>query len=448
MALKNRPNRRHREDEDEDDVRSRFQHDRDRILYSSAFRRLGGVTQVVGAGEGHVFHNRLTHSIRVAQVARRLAERLAQQQGELAAEGGLDPDVAESAALAHDLGHPPFGHVAEEELDRLLRKEGIDDGFEGNAQSFRVVTRLSMRKTGQRGLNLTRATLDAVLKYPWQRDIRDPRPTNKRWRKFGAYTADDEMFRWTRKYSTIDATCVEADIMDWADDVTYAVHDLEDFYRARLIPLDRLLTVEREREEFVSAAQARWKEEGGKPPFGDVYLATRFAAILRLLHTLVPLREPFVGSERQRRALRRAGSLLISRYVKSASLQKQRSSVVLRRGRTSQAEVEMLKQLTWHYVIRRSSLATQQQGQRAVVSALFGAYLAAMRDGPNRLARLDLLPIWAREQLIREERSQAPRDVIRARVAADIVCGMSEKQALDLNARMLGISLGSITDLL
>jgi dGTPase len=449
MALRNRDRRLYREEDDEDDVRTRFQHDRDRILYSSAFRRLGGVTQVVGSGEGHVFHNRLTHSLRVAQVARRLTERLIETQAELAESAALDPDVAESAALAHDLGHPPFGHVAETELDRLLRAKGVQDGFEGNAQSFRIVNRLALRKERQRGLNLTRATLDGLLKYPWLRDTKNPKPTNKRWRKFGAYRVDEGRFDWVRRYETPNTLGVEASIMDWADDITYAVHDLEDFYRAGLVPLDRLLNSSRERRDFAFASMARWKEEGGRPTgFSDDELLERFEAILRLVSVQVPLRRAFEGSERQRWALRRAASLLIGRYVMAAALADRRRRVVLAKTRTSIAEVEMLKQLTWHYVIRRPSLASQQLGQRKVVEDLFCTYLGAMDDGPNRSNRLDVLPLWAREQLARDEKTPKPHDEVRARVSADIVCWMSEQQALDLHARMMGTTLGSITDLI
>jgi dGTPase len=134
------------------DTRSEAQRDRDRILYAAAFRRLADVTQVVSASEGPVFHNRLTHSLEVAQFGRRLAEKLV-KDNYLAAEavGGIDPDVVEAACLAHDIGHPPFGHVAEQELEELVTKAGVRSGFEGNAQSFRNCdkARASSAKSGR-----------------------------------------------------------------------------------------------------------------------------------------------------------------------------------------------------------------------------------------------------------------------------------------------------------
>jgi dGTPase len=155
---------------------------------------LAEVTQVVSADSGYVFHNRLTHSLQVAQVGRRLAEkllkRLPETTGDLAFEG-LDPDVVEAACLAHDLGHPPFGHIAEKELDGLAQRYG---GFEGNAQSFRILSRLAFRSADYRGLDLTRATLAAVLKYPW---LRGENPENLD--KFGAYESERKEFEFARE---------------------------------------------------------------------------------------------------------------------------------------------------------------------------------------------------------------------------------------------------------
>src|SRR5205809_376743 len=169
-----------------DDYRSPSQRDRDRVLYSSSFRRLAEVTQVVAANSGYVFHNRLTHSLQVAQVGRRLAEKLNKIQPET--KEFIDPDVVEAACLAHDLGHPPFGHIAEHALNELADEIG---GFEGNAQSFRIVTRLASRSPNHAGLDLTAATLAAVLKYPWQRGG-NPQKTNK----WGAYDSETRDFEF------------------------------------------------------------------------------------------------------------------------------------------------------------------------------------------------------------------------------------------------------------
>ena len=132
-----------------DDYRSDSERDSDRILYSGAFRRLAVITQVVSPAGGHAFHNRLTHALKVAQVGRRIAEKICGNVDKelLTKLGGLDPVTVEAAALAHDLGHPPFGHIAEEELDKALRQVGIEDGYEGNAQSFRIATQLEIRES-------------------------------------------------------------------------------------------------------------------------------------------------------------------------------------------------------------------------------------------------------------------------------------------------------------
>lgn len=221
------------------DRRTEGRRDRDRILYSSAFRRLAGITQVAPANDRHPIHNRLTHTLEVAQIGRSLAEDLLRAENNrpaIDALGGLDPDVVEAACLAHDLGHPPFGHVAEEELDRLVTDESkVAEGFEGNPQSFRILTRLAMRNPRFEGLNLTRATLCAVQKYPWLRGT-----SGRRAKKWGAYASEEAEFTWARALvSAAETPSLEARLMDWADDVAYAVHDVEDFYRAGLIPLSR-----------------------------------------------------------------------------------------------------------------------------------------------------------------------------------------------------------------
>lgn len=225
-------------DEDPPETRTEAQRDRDRILYSSALQRLGGITQVSQPESGYAFHTRLTHSLKVAQVAQRIAQRLKRDEPDEptnakdAVLAALDVDAVEAAGLAHDLGHPPFGHIAEDELKALAGGAGLD-GFEGNAQSFRILTRLGTAgpfTVGSAGLNLTRRTLNGTLKYPWLRNSE----VAGRDGKWGAYPPDSNSLRWVREDWPRDAEAsrsTEAEIMDWADDVTYAVHDVDDFYR-------------------------------------------------------------------------------------------------------------------------------------------------------------------------------------------------------------------------
>jgi dGTPase len=189
----------------------------------------------VGSHETELFHNRLTHTLEVAQIARRLAERLTADDPDFAEQ--VNPDIVETAALAHDLGHPPFGHIAEDELDRLVTGQDIPAGFEGNPQSFRIVTSLAHRSDSHHGLDLTRASLQALSKYPWPRST-----SGYHHRKYGTFDADEDYFDWTRRGLPGDLReeqTPEATIMDWADDVAYALHDVDDFFRVGLIPLDR-----------------------------------------------------------------------------------------------------------------------------------------------------------------------------------------------------------------
>lgn len=406
-------------------VRTPPERDRDRILYCSAFQRLAGITQVMPAERGQALHSRLTHSIKVAQVARRLAQRLIEEDPDR--EARLDPDAVEAAALAHDIGHPPFGHIAEGVLDEFATEHGCD-GFEGNAQSFRVVTRLAQRwpdgEDGQQwGLNLTRRTLDGILKYPWMRDGSDPKKRSK----WSAYFDDEEAFEWVREGADKDVKSPAADVMDWADDVTYAVHDMEDFFRAGLVPLDRLCTSETERERFCNS----FVEGGGLNPRLKQFTEKEVDAAVARTFDLLDFTEPFLGDTLQRQRLRERSSSMVQELMRAFQMDSEYKVTIARK---TLAQVAVLKELIWFYVIKRQDLATVQHGQRQVVEALTDACWRACREDT-----WELFPLLEQEALAV---AREPRE--KARIVVDFIARLTEERAIELHRRLLGVSVPAL----
>lgn len=424
-------------------IRSEEQRDRDRILYSSAFLRLGHVTQVATPEAGHIFHSRLTHSIKVAQVARGLAQRfkILDERGELDTGASrlvacLDEDAAEAAALAHDLGHPPFGHLAE----KVLEEESQHASFEGNAQSFRIVTRLALRSAmndagnAPVGLNLTRRTLNGILKYPW---LRAEEPSG-RWKKWGAYTdGDRKAFDWTRQGYGDGERTLEACLMDWADDITYAVHDMDDFYRARLVPLERLtVSGSSELQRFKEHLQESADEltDGDEEPEPERF--TEAADRLFADGIVSSVNLPFSGRTDERVNLRQLGSKLIGLYISAPQLRDTGDglSVDLVIDDDIVDQVKVLKQLTWFYVINRPSLSVIQRGQTQIVKTLFDMYGSAVGRDETHL----LPPLFA-------ERIKAAKGAVsRERVVVDLIAGMSEASAGAIYRQRAGVTDGSL----
>ncbi|OZE43154.1 hypothetical protein CH259_00420 [Rhodococcus sp. 05-2254-4] len=404
-------------------------------------RRLGGVTQVVAVGETPLFHTRLTHTLKVQQLARRLAEHFDRdpaQTDAIARLGGIDAAAAEAAGLAHDLGHPPFGHVGEEVLDGLCQAHGLD-GFEGNAQTFRMLTKLASHDTVAHGLGISARTLCAVIKYP---NLRAPKgPGAKKW---NAYPTERISFDRARAESGLSEgeRSLEAAVMDWADDVTYAVHDLEDFIRAGHIPINALLDNPAEMRRFWDAS---WPRVSGKVPTADEEeVFERFRSMFELAFSEVPApRDPGRTD-----GIAAGTRVMIGSYISAARVGDR--SEPLEVLPALRAEVEVFKQLTWYYVIHDPRLASLQQGQQTVLKTLFSRLYAwlleATEDGqlyrlPPRLRRVHELTD-AEEGAGWYTSGQQKA----ARAVSDYIAGLTEQQALDLSQRLTSPRSQSVLD--
>lgn len=428
-----------------EDQRKEFQIDRDRLIYSFAFRRLAQVTQVASANEGNVFHNRLTHSLKVAQVGRRLAEYLkSNTDSDLIKKcGKLSPDVVETACLAHDLGHPPFGHIAEKELDKIAIKAGLSDGFEGNAQTLRILTKLEPYKPEYLGLNLTRATLNATLKYPWFRErYNGDLKSKKRAKKFSIYDLDREIFEFIRpniEDQKSGKQTLEASIMEFADDITYSIHDLEDFYLAGLIPLNLLVKSQDEWNTFIEDWLKEVPDEQIKNEIEKTEIQERLRNFISLyLHTKYS-----PNSIEQITNIRNRSSFLIQRYIKSASISDEYGkNGFLNRQLDKEIELNLLQRIVWKYVITNPRLATQQYGQRKIIRELFEIYKEAIEDNKTNLIPSRFVKDGSINRLL-EQGNESQQKI---RLAVDIVASFSESEAILMYRRLTGLEQGSIMD--
>lgn len=394
------------------------------------------------AGEQDVFHTRQQHTYKVAQIGRRLAENVIRQQPDRAEEVGVHPEVVEAACLAHDLGHPPFGHAAEAELDKIVRKPELagcasndgaaEDGYEGNAQTFRILTKLAVRFEQDRpGLDLTRATLAATLKYPWLRDQSD----KKKEKKWSAFISEKKEFEWAREGCHGEHKTAEAELMDWADDISYSVHDLEDFHRVGVIPWASIASPEGERG-LIQAAASDWNKDPTAPANVNARLEDALIRINRKLYLFPGMtKQKYDGSRDQRRQLRNFCSQLIGRYVRAAHLSDESKGPAIVIDPTAVDEVRLLKFFARENVIGLPALHAQQYGQRQIIRDLFRIIIEAGRTEGQKLLPMRFRYLW-------ESDEETPL----ARRAADCIASLTENEAHSLHRRLTGVESGSVLD--
>jgi len=329
--------------------RTEFARDRARIIHSSALRRLAAKTQVAQPWANDFPRTRLSHSLECAQVGRELGAAL-----------GADPDLVESACLAHDLGHPPFGHNGETALAEIARSCG---GFEGNAQSFRILTRLEPKTLDQdgesAGLNLTRATLDSAIKYPWN--------ATENPQKFGVYQDDQKIFEWVKVDVTHSQAPIEAQIMDWADDVAYSVHDFEDSVHSGQIKVEALSN---DLANFFDVIKSDYLSDVTEQEISGAYAR---------LSKLSCWPRSFDGSHESLARLKDLTSQLIGRFAQVAEratrekygvgeLTRYNAHLIV--PREERVEVALIKSFAAHYIFRAEQSQERYLHERALIHRL------------------------------------------------------------------------------
>lgn len=390
-------------------LRTSFKRDRARILHSSMLRRLGAKTQVLGPESDDFVRTRLTHSLEVAQVGRELGDSL-----------GCNPDVVETACLAHDLGHPPFGHNGEKALAEVAESIG---GFEGNAQTLRLLARLEPKTFTDYGepvgLNLTRASLDAACKYPWRRGHG---PEGKDPRKFGVYEDDLPVFGWLREGAPAAARCLEAQVMDLSDDISYSVHDVEDAIASgRLRPgmlgkhVDRVLEVTRQwygplaTEERIGAAHERLT----RLPYWLTSFDSSRLDLARLKDLTSQLIGRFCGAAHD--ATRAAyGDQRLTRYAASLVVPDD-----------TLAEITVLKGIAAAFVMAPRETEHRYLNQRTIVFDL----VDALTESKGELL----------ERQFQDDYREADSDSARLRAVVDQVASLSDIAAHQWHTRLCGM---------
>lgn len=390
--------------------RTPFERDRARVLHSSALRRLAGKTQVLGPESDDFVRTRLTHSLEVAQIGRAFASNF-----------GAEPDIVETACLCHDLGHPPFGHNGERALAEAAADIG---GFEGNAQTLRLLTRLEPKRLHPNGesagLNLTRAILDATIKYPWDYESRPTYPDGSRTPKFNVYEEDKEVFEWIREGAG-EGKSFEAQIMDLSDDIAYSIHDVEDAIVRGATTPDKLAAGE-DRDEIFSLIDS-W--------YGEKDTGMLEAAFERLF-TEETWPYGFDSSYRALATMKDLTSDLIGRFISSVTfatrekygegnLVRYDANIVL--PEKTRAEILVLKGIAVAYVMEPRERTPDSDQQRSLLLDL----IEALSDNPEQLTA------HLYEMYRRSSEKERPRFII------DQVASLTDQSARLWHSRLCGM---------
>ncbi|WP_240539313.1 deoxyguanosinetriphosphate triphosphohydrolase [Bifidobacterium sp. SO1] len=392
--------------------RTAFERDRARLIHSSALRRLGAKSQILIAGTDDFARTRLTHTLEVAQIGRQIGKLL-----------GCDPDVVDCACLAHDLGHPPFGHNGERALADIAASIG---GFEGNAQTLRLLTRLEPKvfhpDGRSAGVNLTRASLDAAVKYPWTLAEADRHPKGERSKKFCVYPDDEPVFRWLKTNAPAATKPIECQVMDLADDIAYSVHDVEDAIATGAF--DPVALVDPRVLDGIVTATREW--------YGSRWNADELLAALRRLKTLHLFPDHFTGSRSSLAGLKNITSDLIGRFswsVEQATRDTYGDGPLVRYGANvvipdeTSYEIVALKGIAVYFVMAPNEREPMHQEERRIIEDIIDVLMA------NGAAPSDAL-----ETVFLDDWNEATNDNERLRVAIDQVASLTDNSALALHS--------------
>jgi len=401
-----------------DDYRSAFQIDRDRIIYSTAFRRLQSKTQVFVSGEFDFYRTRLTHSIEVAQIGRSICHFLQVQGDPLAEDFYIDSDLVEAVCLAHDLGHPPYGHAGERKLHELMREQG---GFEGNAQTLRLLAAiLYQTETGTYGMSPTRAFLDGVLKYKMlQSELEYPEHhflygDQEQIRRFvfGDREIPSELLTGE---ALNNVKSIECQIMDWADDTAYSLNDIIDGVRAGFLTFEKIES---------------WAAQRDLSPYD--------------LHLIDELQEAVLADK-----LEAVFSRKIGNYVRACRLIHQRgflSEITNRHAfgleidQGVRREVGFYKEMAVDIIFRSPQLQQMEFRGSAILGHIWDAFFEHYIQPPRRPLRI--LPKAVSHLL-----EQAPTEREKLRFICDHIAGMTDGGAMRTYRRLSDPDFSSIVDL-